>query len=361
VKHTHAVETIDGVRLVFPSRFAINPEIFCIPDELMGTRVATRPLEGGFLRTRDIWRVLRLLMSALRMGIPFPAQFALKCAVDLSKVRSALNGFSPKWVIVYWEFSCALSFVSETLSRDNIATYNVMHGDKNFYAKNAFFEVGRCYCWDSYYADLFRKESVRAEFRIFQNPAFGMSPAEATRDTNRTPNTIGLTVPDLATLSVDSREAAHLMKKIAEACNSLAAHYDISVRPHPLYVENFLRLRPFLQNSVQVATIEHENARAFILRCALLVGTNSTMLLEAAHLGRKVIMLSTPATAQQDKHHYLDRHPNVVACSIGALTATVRETLSQTPPGRFQQPGKTGTFPAGHRVEPGGSHTSTAY
>lgn len=351
LKHAHTVEAIDGVQLVFPGRFEINPEIFCIPDELVGARIATKPLESGFLHTQDIWGVLHLLVSALRLRAPFPAQLALKCAVDLSKVRGALNGLAPKWIIVYWEFSCALSFVSGALRGDKIATYNVMHGDKNFYAKNAFFEVDRCYCWDSYYAGLFRKESVRAEFRIFQNPAFKMSAADVLCEAVRRPSTIGLTVPDLEMLSADSREAAHLMKKIAEACNTLAANYDVSVRPHPLYVENFLRLRPFLQDSVEVVTAEDENARAFILRHALLIGTNSTVLLEAAHLGRKVILLSAPTTTRQDRHHYLYSHPNVVTCSIDALTTTARETLSQSPPDRFRQPRKTGTYPEGHRIE----------
>jgi len=340
VKNKRAMQAVGGVRLIFPHRFRINPEIFCIPDEIEGAMIATRPIARGFLLGRDIWRTLQLLAAAVRLKTPFPIQLALKCGVDLSKVREALNGLTPEWVIVYWEFSCALSFVNGSLRENGVATYNVMHGEKNFYAKHAFFEVTRCYCWDSYYIDLFRKECVRADFRAFRNPAFEPNKSE---ESNFMPTGIGLVVPDPATLSTNPRDAKHFAKQIATACNELAGHHDLSVRPHPIYNEGFHALRPFMSLALKIVTAEQENARTFILRRELLIGTNSTMLLEAARLGRKVIMLNTPATSEQERHHYIDPYPNVMTCSIDALTATVVNFLNQSVSDRFPQPVKTDT------------------
>jgi len=255
-------------------------------------------------------------------------------------VRRALNGLAPKWVIVYWEFNCALSFVNGSLKRDNIATYNVMHGEKNFYAKNAFFEVERCYCWDSHYIELFRRGFARSDFKVFQNPAFKI---DGTQEMDRLPAGVGLIVPDLATLSADPQEAKHLIKKIAGACDSIAESYDVSVRPHPVYEEAFVALHPFINDKLKIVTIQQEGARAFILHRSLLIGTNSTMLLEAVHMRREVVMLDTPVSADQERHRYIHCHPNVTTCSIDALASTVLEILSRPTPDRFPQTGKTGT------------------
>ncbi len=317
------MRTVGGVRMVFRDRFKINPEIFLIPDELASAPVETRPLKGGFLLGRDVRRTLRLFISAVKLATPFPSQLALKCAVDLSKVRGALTGLVPVWVTVYWEFSCAVTFIAAALRQDGIETYNVMHGDKNFFAKAAFFEVTRCYCWDVYYVDLFQRGHVRADFRVFQNPAFRLSSNEVARERESTPIGVGLMVPALVTLSANPREAMRLMGMIADACNIVAAACEISVRPHPLYGEDFYVLRPKLNGAVRISKADSEGPRAFILNHALLIGTNSTMLLEAAHLGRKVVLLSTAVTAEAGMHPYLHRHPNVFRSSIADLMSTI--------------------------------------
>lgn len=338
VTNKRTTQPIDGVQLVFPDRFSINPEIFCIPNDLAGANITTRPLAGGFLLARDLWRVSQMLVSAIEFKTPFPIQLALKCAVDLSKTRGALNGLTPKWAVVYWEYSCALSFVRGALRKSGVATYNVMHGDKNFYAKNAFFDVDRCYCWDSYYVDLFQRELVRAEFRVFRNPGFE---PDSSHKQNNGPISVGLVVPDLVTLSSDPREAQNVMEQIANACNALAKHYSVSIRPHPVYKESFHALRPHLSAALKIITTKQEDTRTFITRRALIVGTKSTMLLEAAHLGQRVIMLDTPASAQHEKHHYAAIHPNITTCSIDTFALTSREILEQLKCDRFTQSGKT--------------------
>ena len=323
------MQPVDGVRLVFPDRFRINPEIFCVPHELAEMDVTTRPLKGSFLLGRDVRRTLALFAGATKLGVAFPAQLALKCAIDLSKVRNALDGLAPTWIVVYWEFSCAMTFITGALRDDGVETYNVMHGEKNFFAKNAFFEVTRCYCWDAYYVDLFQQEHVRADYRIFQNPAFRLNPAEEAHDREHTPMGVGLVVPSLVTLSANPQETACLTEMIADACNAVATVYGVSVRPHPLYREDFHILRSRLNDAVQIVTAECESPRAFILRHAILIGTNSSMLLEAAHLGRKVIMFSTPVTTETETNHYIYRLPNVFTCSVNELTATMVQIMNQ--------------------------------
>ncbi len=335
--------TPGGVQLVFSNRFKVNPEIFSVPEDLTKEGVTTRVLDRGFLFSRDVRSVLHLFSSVARLRTPFPVQLALKCAVDLTKVRGALDGLSPTWVAVYWEFSCAITFIAATLKKEGIATYNVMHGDKNFFAKHAFFEVERCYCWHTDYVDLFEREHVRSDFRTFPNPAFRLSPDEMARDNEKGTATVGVITPALATLSTDSRGALSVMKTLAAACNSISTEYDVSVRPHPLYQEDFQALRPELNNRVQTSAVDQERPRAFILRHALLIGTNSTMLLEAAHIGRKVILIETPVTAAMESGPSAYHRPNVYRCTVEDLTATVALALTQPEPPQFQLPQKADT------------------
>ncbi len=333
-----------GVRLVFPERFKVNPEIFSIPEDLENEGVETRALKPGFLFGRDLRCLFKLLSKAIQLGTPFPLQLTLKCAVDLSHVRGALDGLAPKWIAVYWEFSCAVSLIAAALKMDGIATYNVMHGDKNFFAKNAFFEVARCYCWHRYYVDLFKREYVHSDFKIFQNPAFRLGPADPAPYSNDASANVGLIAPALVTLSDNPQEAARIMETLAAACNTISINYNLSVRPHPIYREDFRGLRPHLNHQVQTAASEQETPRAFILRHAVLVGTSSTMLLEAAHLDRKVIFLKTPVTEDMESGHYIFSWPNVHKCEVKDLAGTVALALLSPPmPLQFQQTRKADT------------------
>ena len=351
-------QSAGGVQLVFSDRFKVNPEIFCMPEDLAKEGFAPRRLKRGFLFGRDVRSIFQLFSSAIYLGTPFPAQLALKCAVDLSKVRGALDGLSPKWVVVYWEFSCAVTFIAWTLKRDGIATYNVMHGDKNFFAKNAFFEVTRCYCWHSHYIDLFKREHVRSDFRTFSNPTFCLSPAEIACSKEKTSTEVGVITPALATLSTKPQDAVRIMQTLARACNAISTEYDVNVRPHPLYREDFRILRPELNDRVQTTAIDKETPRAFILRNAVLIGTNSTMLLEAAYLGRKVILLETPVTAKMEAGHYIYHQPNVFRCAIEDLKATVATALKLPAPLQFQPLKKADTDHNSFGVERTFTHLS---
>ena len=351
-------QTTYGIKLVFSERFKTNPEIFSLPAELTRRDVATRMLGNGTLYGRDVIHILKLLSNSIRMKIPFPIQLVLKCAIDLSKVRGALDNSAPEWVAVYWEFNCAITFIAAVLKKDGIATYNIMHGDKGFFAKHAFFEVTRCYCWHQYYIDLFQKEYVRSDFRVFENPAFHLNPSELALANEWPQAGVGLVTPALATLSAKSRKAKSIMIKLAKTCNTIAEKYDVSVRPHPLYWEDFRHLRPLLSRQVKITAIDCEKPRTFILRNAILVGTNSTMLLEAAHIGKKVIILDTPAIEEIKLMHYIYSQPNVFICKINDLEKTVAAALAQPISLRFLQTKKNDKDLNSSRVERPSVHIS---
>lgn len=333
-KETRRAST-SGVRLVFAKRWRSNPEIFSIPDEIREDKIKTRLLKGHQLSAKDLGLIGKLARYTFALRTPFPFQFLLKCAVDLGSVRAALAGLRPKFVIVYWEFSCSLSFITLAMHQSAIETYNVMHGDKFYYAKHAFFEVTRCYCWNSYYVALFKEEHARADFRIFENDSFILTAKENEQRLNCRPGSIGIAAPHIATLAQTKTQEADAAQAFSSAINKLAETHRVKIRPHPFYDAEFETFRPHLMPKINIESPETTSPRQFLIENDIIIGTVSTLLLEAAHLGSNVIILETEVMASVQSYHYLYKMPNVHTARLAVLPEVVanidaRRELGQT-------------------------------
>lgn len=312
-----------GVRLVFPKRWRTNPEIYSVPNELEAEKIATRALDGYRLTASDINLVLNLLWLSLQARTPFPAQLSLKCAVDLAHVRASLLRLHPRFIIVYWEFSCSLSFITQAMNDSQIETYNVMHGDKFYYAKHAFFEVTRCYCWNTFYVELFKEEWAEADFRVFQNESFVLTAEEKGVRAQRDTGSIGIPAPHIKTLTrLTSQESAAALS-FTTAVNKLTGNHTVRLRPHPFYESEFEILKPHLSPKVVIENPKSTSPRDFLIANDIIIGTVSTLLLEAAHLGFDVIILSTEAMKSVESYHYLYRMENVRTCALDSLSQEV--------------------------------------
>jgi len=320
-------ENCDGVQLVFGDRFNSNPNIFQVPGELQNDDIRQRLLGDGILCWDDIKYVLYLFYKLLRYQSPYPMQLSLKCARDLAQVRFALRGLNPRYIIVYWEFSCSITFLTMALSAKGTSIYNVMHGDKDYFAKHAFFETDRCYCWNSFYEDLFRQEYVRADFRLFENPAFRLTKQEARQAAKCAPDRIGFVAPNLETLGYDRLEIEETIGKLANEFNTISGKHPTSVRPHPHYTSDFKSLRSLLSPTIDVAWPTDTLSREFVLDHAVIIGTTSTVLLEAAHLGRHVILIRTGPLESMETYHYIYGMPCVTVCEPSKISETLEMIL----------------------------------
>jgi len=317
----------DGVQLVFGDRFNSNPNIFQIPVELQNDDIRQRLLGNSVLYWDDIKCVLHLFWQLLRCKSPYPVQLSLKCARDLAQVRFALRGLNPRYVIVYWEFSCSITFLTMALSAVGTSIYNVMHGDKDYFAKHAFFETDRCYCWNAFYEDLFRQEYVRADFRLFENPAFHLTEQEAEQVANCSPDRIGFIAPNLETLGYDRLEIGETIEKLASEINDISVKHPTSIRPHPHYTTDFKSLQSLLVPTIDVAWPTDTLSREFVLDHAVIIGTTSTVLLEAAHLGRHVILIRTGPLESMETYHYIYGMSCVTVCEPSKISQTLETIL----------------------------------
>ena len=309
----------DGLQCVFPERWDLNKELFIIPKQLKNKNLQTYLLSHSSLNLKDILNILYLIFRTISFRNPFPIQLSLKCAKDISKLRTAIIENDPSFIIIYWEFSCSISFITYTLNREDKEVYNVMHGDKHYYAKHAFFEVNQCYCWNNYYIELFKEVFVKSEFIKFNNPAFELKKNEVHWLQLNPPNNIGIVAPHTSTLTDKSKDLKDYISKFSKIMNKLALNNNLTIRTHPKYKQDFDIFKKYLSNQVTIEEANERNARFFILESYVIIGTVSSILIEAAYLGKNVIIINTPSIGTVQNYHYLYNLPNVYIVNLEEL------------------------------------------
>ena len=304
-------EQYDGIKCVFPERWKLNKELFVTPNLLMEKKIKTYPMTKSSLTFSDIKIIMVLILRAVKYGNPYPIQLALKCAMDLSKLRQAIKYYNPKFILVYWEFSCSLSFLTYVLNKNNIKVYNIMHGDKHYYAKHSFFEVDKCFCWNKYYIRIFMDVHARSEFIQFENPAYRITPKEDKWLNDYSSDKIGIVAPHTSTLTDNSKELSDYILKFSRVINKLARENKVIIRTHPHYKDDFNVFLRYLSEDVVIENPSERESRFFILESRVIIGTVSSILIEAAHLDKHVITIDTPAIETVKNYHYMYNLPNV--------------------------------------------------
>ena len=304
-------EQCDGIKCVFPERWKLNKELFVTPHLLIEKKIKTYPMTKSSLTLGDIKIIMILILRAAKYGNPYPIQLALKCAMDLSKLRQAIKYNNPRFILVYWEFSCSLSFLTYALHKNNIRVYNIMHGDKHYYAKHSFFEVDKCFCWNKYYIGIFKDVHARSEFIQFENPAYRITPKEEIWLNEHTSDKIGIVAPHTSTLTDNSKELSNYILKFSRVINKLARENKVIIRTHPHYKDDFNVFLRYLSEDVVIENPSERESRFFILESRIIIGTVSSILIEAAHLNKHVITIDTPAIEAVKNYHYMYNLPNV--------------------------------------------------
>lgn len=136
-----AVGEFKGLEEVLPDELISE---YSIDNEAWAVRMS--------LGIGDIPFVLSLLQK-----YPLHPYFSLKCLMKLAMYSSMIKKYRPRAVIVHNEYSYTSSVLTCYCNKRGITHINAMHGDKYFFIRDAFFHYDRCYVWDDYYVDLFRR------------------------------------------------------------------------------------------------------------------------------------------------------------------------------------------------------------
>ncbi len=191
-----------------------------IPDELISKvgRIKTVEEKRESLTKEDVVYYRNILKR-----YPFSWHFLLKCLMKIRFYSYEIQQTNPKCIIVCNEYSFTSSALTKYCENKGIQHINVMHGEKYYYIRDSFFRFHKCYVWDKYYVELFKK--LRAEPTQF---------AVAIPKSLRIPD-IGIKKSiDYSYYLAD--ESGVKLKKIIDTMGQLKQKgYCVSIRPHPRY------------------------------------------------------------------------------------------------------------------------------
>ena len=118
--------------------------------------------EGASMSFGDIPFLIKLICRA-----PFHPYFVLKSWMNVVFYSDMIRRHHPQTMIQFGEFSFSSSILTAYCHSHGVKHINIMHGEKLYFIRDAFFHYDECYVWDEFYAELF--QSLMAEptqFRV---------------------------------------------------------------------------------------------------------------------------------------------------------------------------------------------------
>lgn len=228
---------------------------------------------GAALKHSDLDFCLKL---AIRY--PFSPLFVSKCVLKVAKYSSFFTCFQPKAVIVHNEYSYTSSVLTVYCRRHSVKHINVMHGEKLYFIRDAFFEYDECYVWDEHYKQLL--SDLRAEpsqFVIALPPSIRIDTSRYKDDKDYADYKYYLATFDESQIKsiVDSMQFAKQQGLI------------VKYRPHPRY-SNVALLKKYVSDD-EIEMPRDVSILSSISNTQHAVGSYSTVLLQAYYSGKKIV------------------------------------------------------------------------
>ena len=154
---------------------------------------------------------------------PLSFYFNLKLMMKIAIVSYGLRKYHPKAIISWTESSFATSLISYYCEKQGIQNIGIMHGNREFSLKLAFFRCSRYYAWDEDYVNLFKSMRCEAtQFHIEIPDAIKMPNYKRTED------------PQYDYTFYLQVENDISLKRLRQACTMLLQDgKKVSIRPHP--------------------------------------------------------------------------------------------------------------------------------
>lgn len=232
-------------------------------------------IEGGLALTMDDL----VFLSCVFRKSKWHFFFFLKICVILSRYSGLIREYNPRAIIVHNECSFCSSIMTLYCERRNILHINVMHGEKLFFMRDAFFRFHKCYVWNQYYVDLFTQLRTEKSQFIINIPKSLHIDVEKYKNEN--------SFADFKYYLGFYTE--NRIKKIADILYLLKRNgYTIRLRPHPRYSDLNVLKKYVDESDIEYPTDVH--IMESISNVNYAVGSYSTVLTQAFFSGKKVVV-----------------------------------------------------------------------
>lgn len=228
--------------------------------------------DGSSLTLHDLPFVLHVVWGKH----PF---FALKTIMKIAMYSHSIRVHSPRAIVVHNEYSFTSSALTDYCRLHDVKHINAMHGEKLFYIRDSWFQYDRCYVWDEYYITLFESLNVdKNQFEVEVPPSLKI-------DFNKFQNTDSFSDYKYYLASYSENELRNIVNSLSPIKKK---GYSIKFRPHPRYSDVEL-LRKYVSND-DIEEPKKVGILESISNCNYVVGSYTTVLLQAYCSGRNVIL-----------------------------------------------------------------------
>lgn len=218
-----------------------NSLIECYPQKYI-----TNEYDGFSLNYKDLKFILALISH-----YPFSPYFILKNIIKISIYRYFITAYNPKAIAINSEFSCCSSIMTKYCEDQSIEHINIMHGEKLFYIRDSFFRFTKCFVWDDFYIELFKK------LRAIENVFIIEKPQSLIIDLKKLRGLIP--VVDFKYILFENTK----LEEVSATLKNLKERgYSVKVRPHPAYSNLELVRELFDSNDIEDCNISIQTSVA---------------------------------------------------------------------------------------------------
>jgi hypothetical protein len=218
---------------------------------------------------------------------PFSPYFCLKVTFKVALYFYNIKRYKPDVFIVNSEYSFTSSILTKFCEQYNCQHINIMHGDKMFYIRDAFFRFHTCYVWDLHYKNLFINLMAASDQFIVDNPftstIYGENYQKGEYDRKVLTYYLG------AEAYAGGKGVGNNLLVLLNYLNSISERFDIRVRPHPRY-SDVQQIKSMINNNIVIEDPHEIDIIESINNSDLVCALYSTVLFQAVVLDKKIVI-----------------------------------------------------------------------
>lgn len=246
--------------------------------------------EGTSLGLSDLGFIWKMICRA-----PFQPYFVFKAMMNVVRYSHLIYKYSPQSIIQFNEFSFSSSILTAYCHRFGIKNIDVMHGEKLFFIRDAYFHYDEIYVWHQHYVDLLK--SLKAEptqFRIALPPSMHI-------DSNKYHNPKAYADYKYYLAIFDEEKIRSIVESLAFVKKN---GKSVKYRPHPRYSDVDLLKKYVAEDEIENPKAVSIQESVANLGCA--VGSYTTVMVQAYFSGKQVMMDDVTFLSQYEKMKDLD-------------------------------------------------------
>ena len=219
-----------------------------------------------------------LIKNILRFLIKSP-YFCFKLLYKLSLYSNITRIYRPKVIIVFNEFSFTSSVLTNFCELNGVEHIDIMHGEKLLFIRDSFFRFSRTYVWEKFYVELFDRLRASKNQFIVEIPPFMKIDTEKNYEKEYFSN---------YKYYLGEYTEKELKAIILSMTQLTSDGTTIKYRPHPRYSNLQLLKKYVSENQIEYPT--KVGIMTSVASCNVAIGTYTTVLNQAVHSGKDILI-----------------------------------------------------------------------